>query len=99
MNIETNKTETITWDIEGCKATASTENTTIKNVVIAMLSGGASGDNRMQATDEQFIRDVHKALTELINHVDKQRNVGNPSIDNGIESMSVTLTDEGEEHY
>lgn len=96
MNIETNKTETITWDIEGCKATASTENTTIKNVVIAMLSGSASGDNRMQATDEQFIRDVHKALTELINHVDKQRGVGklDTPINPPVKAETITLDDD-----
>lgn len=73
MNIKSEKTEEITWDIELCAASAtlrtiSGQGTTIDVVHIERKSGGES--NCFVSDDEQFIRDVHKALSELILHLD-----------------------------
>ena len=79
MNIESHKTENITWDIDGCTATATVSAESGKGIEITGVNIGLSADlenNRIISNDEQFIRDVHKALGQLIAHVDKERGLG-----------------------
>lgn len=73
MNIKSNKTIDIDWNIELCKAEATIENNMIQNVEIKMLN---NKENYFQAKDEQFIRDTYKALGELIHLLNKERGVG-----------------------
>lgn len=74
MNIKTNTTETITWEIEGCEATADIHNLEIKKLFIGMKANASS--NYFNADDEQYIRDVYKVLGQLISHVDRRRGLG-----------------------
>lgn len=76
MKIDKLITEKIEWDIELCKSTA---NITVDNgkiisqeVSIYKDCPEAEGSigNRFSSNDPQFIRDVHKALGEYIQHLD-----------------------------
>lgn len=98
MKIETHKTENISWDIDGCDAHAGVltepeKGTYINGLRIVLKTD--EDNNCFVANDEQFIRDVHKALTGLINHVDKARGVGR-SLESStfVGGVGVTLTKE-----
>lgn len=85
MKVTTNSTETITWDIDGCSAQAGVLTEAGRGVYIngvVILMKGDSDNNRFESNDEQFIRDVHKALGELIAHTDRKRGLGR---DKGID--------------
>lgn len=81
MNITKNSTETITWDIECCEAEARIElsNGLMKVPRVEIYIKHDREFNCLITNSEQFIRDVHKALGQLIAHVDKERNVGSIS--------------------
>lgn len=76
MKIDKLITENIEWDIELCKSTA---NITVDNGKIISQEVSIYKDcpepegsigNRFSSNDPQFIRDVHKALGEYIQHMD-----------------------------
>lgn len=70
MNVKTNSTSIITWDIDLCTAEAIIENNRISSVKV---ESKVSKENSFTATDEQFLRDTYKAMGELIAHLDKVR--------------------------
>lgn len=79
MEIKTNTTEEITFDIEGANGTATVENNKIAKVDIKLT--GTNGGNQIQALDERFLRDVYKAIGDLLRHVDNKRNVGHRKVE------------------
>ena len=79
MEIKTNTTEEITFDIEGAEGTATVENSKVVSVSIKLA--GTHGGNQIQALDEKFLRDVYKAIGDLLRHVDANRDVGHRNLD------------------
>lgn len=74
MEIKTNTTEEITFDIEGANGTATIENNKIVKVQIRLSA--TDENNQVKVLDEKFLRDVYKAIGDLLRHVDNKRDVG-----------------------
>lgn len=72
MNVKQKKEINIDWDIDLCKSEASVVNGVLQNASIVMQSNNA---NTFKCSDEQFLRDTHKALGELILLLDKERGI------------------------
>lgn len=75
MNIERKTTEKITWDIDLCKAEGeiTIEDGKILGQNICIFKEPETQEsigNRFSSDDPQFIRDVHRALGEYIQHVE-----------------------------
>lgn len=76
MNIERKTTEKITWDIDLCKAEGeiTMENGKILDQTIRIFKDcpepGDGPGNNFSSNDPQFIRDVHRALGDYIQHLD-----------------------------
>lgn len=70
MKTLTETKTTIDFDIDNCESEAVIENRVIKSVKIHLKG---DQNNSFISNDEQFIRDVHKALSGLILHLDKER--------------------------
>lgn len=77
MNIEKKTTEKITWDIDLCKAEGeiTMENGKILDQTIRIFKDcpepGDGPGNNFSSNDPQFIRDVHRALGDYIQHLDR----------------------------
>lgn len=74
MNIERKTTEKITWDIDLCEAEASItqENGKILSQIVGIKKKESDKEQHcvFWADDPQFIRDVHRALGDYIQHLD-----------------------------
>lgn len=75
MKIDKSTTETIEWDIDLCKAQGEIkhENGVIVSHHINILKGGPTSEktNLFDSNDYEFIKDVHKALGEYVQHVEE----------------------------
>jgi len=80
MEITTTTIHDLTWDFPD----ANEFNATITNGKITELHFKDVGDltmNDLSSTNEKYLRNIHKALTGLFQHLDEIRNVGNLHID------------------
>lgn len=75
MEINSTKTEEIKWDIPAMgQFNATVENNRILN--LEFCETGADCDRCLKSNNEEYLRAIHKALTGLFKHLDKDRNFG-----------------------
>lgn len=85
MKVTTNSTETLEWDIEGVEAKAeiTSQNNDHKLTMFRWDQPGKGVDGTSSLViilNEEVMRGIHKALSELVDHMDRKRGVGNPAM-------------------
>lgn len=75
MNIKKLTKEELSWDIDLCEATALIDNGVLMNFSIKQKGAILSGTSGIQVEipNEDRVREIHKAMTELIQHLDQSR--------------------------
>lgn len=77
MEIKKETKEILSWDIELCESSATIENGILKGLIIRQ-KGPVPQDEQIFAIsipNEERLRQTHKAMTELIQHLDNGRMV------------------------
>lgn len=83
MEITTTKIHGLNWDFPG----ANEFDATIINGRITELRFRDVGDltnSELRSINEKYLRNIHKALTGLFQHIDSVRNIGNEQIEQDI---------------
>ncbi len=89
MKIQPTNIETITWDLDGSgHFEVVLENNVIKT--LKMCENGSDETKCLHTTSIKHLRNLHKALTSLLNHMDtKYERLDTKSGDNNIPSSAT----------
>lgn len=96
MKVTTNSTETLEWEIEGIEAKAeiTSQNNDHKLTMFRWDQPGKGVDGTSSLVvilNEEVMRGIHKALSELVEHMDRKRGVGNVSNVITVNPLTGTL--------
>lgn len=76
MKITTNSTEILEWDIQDCEAQASIKSENNSHTFDWIVIKKKDSTILDMARDEETLRSIHKAIGDLIDHLDRKRGVG-----------------------
>ncbi len=94
MKITTESTEILEWDFDSshAKAIIESENQDHKFIRFSVDKEGMPLEKSVFIETEDLLRDVYKAMGDLIRHLDKKRDVG--SVDNSTtNTVNLSLED------
>ena len=80
MKITTNSTEILEWDIQDCEAQASIKSENNSHTFDWIVIKKKDSTILDMARDEETLRSIHKAIGDLISHLDRKRGVGNAAL-------------------
>lgn len=76
MKVTTNSTETLEWEIQDCEAQASIKSENNSHTFDWIVIKKMDSTILDMARDEETLRSIHKAIGDLIDHLDRKRGVG-----------------------